>query len=151
MALKYVIKDNYFQDALRLMRISKSFREKDGVKNAVSVMATDKAKFALKDAGLMNGDIDKAKGSDLVLAVEADSDEIALEILKEMESTVTAGESESAADGSDLLSQELKVINVGLDIFRDALTDQSVKVVQVDWEVPAKGDEKIVSILKKMY
>lgn len=151
MALKYVIKDNYFQDALRLMRISKSFREKDGVKNAVSVMATDKAKFALKDAGLLNGEIEKAKGSDLVLAVEADSEDIALEILKEMESTVTAGESESAADGSDLLSQDLKVINVGLDIFRDALVDQSVKVVQVDWEVPARGDEKIVNILKKMY
>lgn len=151
MALKYTIKDNYFQDALRLMRISKIFREKEGVKKAVTVMATDKAKFALKDAGLMNGDIEKAKGNDLVLAVEADTEEIACDILKEMESTVSAGESSKAADGQDVLTEELRVINVGLDIFRDALVDQGVKVAQVDWEVPARGDEKIINILKKMY
>ena len=42
-------------------------------------------------------------------------------------------------------------MNIGLDIFRDALRAQGVEVVQVDWEVPAGGDEKIIEILKKMY
>ncbi len=151
MALKYTIKDNYYQDALRLMRISKSFRDKEGVKKAVTVMATDKAKFALKDAGLITEEINQARGSDLVLAVEADSEEIACQVLKEMEQTVSAGESGGAGAGEDVLNQELRVINVGLDIFKDALLSQGVNVVQVDWEVPAKGDEKIISILKKMY
>lgn len=151
MALKYSIKENYFQDALRLMRISKSFREKQGVKKAVTVMATDKAKYALRDAGLMNQDIDKARGSDLVLAVEAESDEIACEILKEMELTVSAGDSSGQSAGRDILNQEIRVVNVGLDIFRDALVSQGVKTAHVDWEVPAKGDQKIISILKKMY
>ena len=151
MALKYIIKDNYFQDALRLMRISKSFRDKEGVKKAVTVMATDKAKFALRDAGLINEEIDQAKGSDLVLAVEADSEQIACQVLKEMERTVSAGESGGAGAGEDILNYELKVINVGLDIFKDALVLQGVDVVQVDWEVPARGDEKIIGILKKMY
>lgn len=151
MALRYTIKDNYFQDALRLMRISKSFRDKEGVKKAVTVMATDKAKYALKDAGLINDEISNAKGSDLVLAVEADTEQIACQVLKEMEQTVSAGESTGAGAGEDVLNQELRVINVGLDIFKDALVNQGVKTVQVDWEVPAKGDEKIISILKKMY
>jgi hypothetical protein len=150
-ALKYTIKDNYYQDALRLMRISKSFRDKEGVKKAVTVMATDKAKFALKDAGLITEEINQARGSDLVLAVEADSEEIACQVLKEMEQTVSAGESGGAGAGEDFLNQELRVINIGLDIFKDALLSQGVNVVQVDWEVPAKGDEKIISILKKMY
>ena len=43
------------------------------------------------------------------------------------------------------------MVNIGLDIFKDALEAQDVKVVQVDWEVPAKGDEKVINILKKMY
>jgi hypothetical protein len=150
-ALKYTIKDNYYQDALRLMRISKSFRDKEGVKKAVTVMATDKAKFVLKDAGLITEEINQARGSDLVLAVEADSEEIACQVLKEMEQTVSAGESGGAGAGEDFLNQELRVINIGLDIFKDALLSQGVNVVQVDWEVPAKGDEKIISILKKMY
>ena len=76
---------------------------------------------------------------------------MAQKLLKEMEDTVSAGDSGTSASGRDVLNQELRVINVGLDIFKDALTTQGVNVVQVDWEVPAKGDEKVISILKKMY
>ena len=148
--LKFIIKKNYFQDALRLMRISKSMSEKEGVKKAVAVMATDKAKFALKDAGLVTDDINEASGSDLVMVVEADSEDAAASVLTEMETAVTASSSK-AGKGSDILGQEMRVINIGLDIFKEALEAQGVKTIQVDWEVPAKGDEKVLEILKKMY
>ncbi len=148
--LKYIIKKNYFQDALRLMRISKSMSEREGVKKAVAVMATDKAKFALKDAGLVTDDINAAAGSDLVMVVEADSEDAAASVLSEMETAVTASSSK-AGKGSDILGQEMRVINIGLDIFKEALDAQGVKTIQVDWEVPAKGDEKVLEILKKMY
>ncbi len=148
--LKYIIKKNYFQDALRLMRISKSMSEREGVKKAVAVMATDKAKFALKDAGLVTDDINAAAGSDLVMVVEADSEDAAASVLTEMETAVTASSSKTGK-GSDILGQEMRVINIGLDIFKEALDAQGVKTIQVDWEVPAKGDEKVLEILKKMY
>lgn len=148
--LKFIIKKNYFQDALRLMRISKSMSEKEGVKKAVAVMATDKAKFALRDAGLVTDDINAAAGSDLVMVVEADSEDAAASVLSEMETAVTASSSK-AGKGSDILGQEMRVINIGLDIFKEALDAQGVKTIQVDWEVPAKGDEKVLEILKKMY
>lgn len=146
-----MIKKNYFQDTLRLMRISKSVTEKNEVKKAVAVMATDKAKFALKDAGLLTEEITKANGSDLVMAVEAESQEIADQVLAEMERSVLAGISGTSEDVPDILDQEIQVINIGLDIFKEALEAQDVKVVQVDWGVPAKGDEKVINILKKMY
>lgn len=148
--LKFIIKKNYFQDALRLMRISKSMSEREGVQKAVAVMATDKAKFALKDAGLVTDDINEASGSDLVMVVEADSEDAADSVLSEMETAVTAS-SPKAGKGSDILGQEMRVINIGLDIFKEALDAQGVKTIQVDWEVPAKGDEKVLEILKKMY
>ena len=148
--LKYIIKKNYFQDALRLMRISKSMSEREGVKKAVAVMATDKAKFALKDAGLVTDDINAAAGSDLVMVVEADSEDAAASVLTEMETAVTASSSKTGK-GSDILGREMRVINIGLDIFKEALDAQGVKTIQVDWEVPAKGDEKVLEILKKMY
>ncbi len=150
MALKFKIKKNYFQDALRLMRISKNIRELDGVINAVAVMATDKAKYALEDAGLMTPEIKEASGSDLVIAVEANTKEFADETITQIEGLVSSDAS-GAGGSSDIIGQELKVINIGLDIFREALQEQDVKVEQVDWEVPAKGDEKIINILKKMY
>ena len=148
--LKFIIKKNYFQDALRLMRISKSMSEREGVKKAVAVMATDKAKYALGDAGLVTDDINAASGSDLVMVVEADSEDVADSVLSEMETAVTASSSK-AGKGSDIIGQEMRVINIGLDIFKEALDAQGVKTIQVDWEVPAKGDEKVLEILKKMY
>ena len=149
MALKFKIKENYFQDALRLMRISKNARDIEGVKKAVAVMATDKAKYAIEDAGLMTKEIKEASGSDLVIAVEASSEELADKAISDIESLISTG---IAASGSStgIIGQELKVVNVGLEIFKDALEAQGVKVVQVDWEVPAKGDEKVIGILKKM-
>ncbi len=151
MALKFKIKKNYFQDALRLMRISKNARESDGVINAVAVMATDKAKYALEDAGLMTPEIQEATGGDLVIAVKANTIELADENISKIEGIVSSDASGGSSRSSNIIGQELKVINIGLDIFKDALEEQDVKVVQVDWEVPAKGDEKVINILKKMY
>jgi len=150
-ALKFKIKKNYFQDALRLMRISKNARELDGVKKAVAVMATDKAKYALEDAGLMTPEIKEASGSDLVIAVEANTIEFADQTITQIESLFSSDASEGCSISADIIGQEIKVVNIGLDIFKEALEAQDVKVVQVDWEVPAKGDEKVINILKKMY
>jgi len=133
------------------MRISKSVREMEGVNQAVAVMATEKAKFALEDAGLITPEIKEAKGSDLVMIVEADTEKVAESKLAYMQEILSLGLSKSESKSSDILNQELRTINIGLDIFKEALEAQGVKVVQVDWEVPAKGDEKIINILKKMY
>ncbi len=150
MALKFKIKKNYFQDALRLMRISNNVRKFDGVINAVTIMATDKAKYALQDAGLMTPQIKEASGSDLVIAVEANTNELADQTIEQIESLVSSDASGGRVS-SDIIGQEIRVINIGLDIFKEALEAQDVKVVQVDWEVPAKGDEKVINVLKKMY
>jgi len=148
---KFKIKKNYFQDALRLMRISKSIREIEGVKKAVAVMATEKAKFALEEAGLMMPEIKDASGSDLIMTVEAEAEEVANQVLVKMEELVSAGASQSKKESSDILHQEIQAINIGLEVFKEALESQGVKVVQVNWQVPAKGDMKLINILKKMY
>lgn len=151
MVIKFKIKKNYFQDALRLMRISKSLSEREGVKKAVAVMATEKAKFALEDAGLMTKEIKNTNGSDLVMVVEALSDEAANQALAKMEELVSAGVSQDKKESPDILHQEIQAINIGLESFKEALEAQGVKVVHVNWQVPAKGDMKLINILKKMY
>jgi hypothetical protein len=152
MALKFKIKKGYFQDALRLMRISKNTSDIEGVEKAVAVMATEKAKFALKDAGLMTAEIDEATGSDLVIVVEAKSAEIAEETLDKMEEMISSGGPQARKPSSpDILNDEIQAINIGLETFMDALEAQGVNVKHVDWQVPAKGDTKLIKILKKMY
>ncbi|HEX9667437.1 MAG TPA: hypothetical protein VGA95_12900 [Thermodesulfobacteriota bacterium] len=152
MAIKFKIKKGYFQDALRLMRISKNLRDIEGVEKAVAVMATEKAKFALKDAGLMTAEINDASGSDLVIVVEAKSEEIAEETLDRMEEMISSGGPRAGKpSSSNILNDEIQAINIGLEAFKDALEAQGVKVKHVDWQVPAKGDMKLINILKKMY
>ncbi|HHX95187.1 MAG TPA: fdrA domain protein [Clostridia bacterium] len=51
---------------------------------------------------------------------------------------------------NELFSQELKVINVGIESFYNSLIDQNVKVVNVNWKPPAGGNEKMLSILNKL-
>jgi len=152
LAIKFKIKKGYFQDALRLMRISKNLRDIEGVEKAVAVMATEKAKFALKDAGLMTAEINDASGSDLVIVVEAKSEEIAEETLDRMEEMISSGGPRAGKpSSSNILNDEIQAINIGLEAFKDALEAQGVKVKHVDWQVPAKGDMKLINILKKMY
>jgi hypothetical protein len=49
-----------------------------------------------------------------------------------------------------LFSSELKVINVGLEIFNEALKAQGVNVVQVSWQPPPKLEKEYEDILSKM-
>lgn len=133
------------------MRISKSIREMEGVNNAVALMATEKAKFALEDAKLMTAEIKDTKGSDLVMVVESESEEMANQALVKMEELISSGASQSKKEAPDILNQEIQAINIGLESFKEALETQGVKVVHVNWQVPAKGDMKLVNVLKKMY
>jgi len=151
LTVKFKIKKNYFQDSLRLMRISKKIREMEGINNAVALMATEKAKFALEDVGLMTAEIKGTKGSDLVMVVDSESEETANQALAKMEELISSGALQRKKESPDILHQEIQAINIGLESFKEALEAQGVKVIHVNWQVPAKGDMKLVNILKKMY
>lgn len=49
-----------------------------------------------------------------------------------------------------LFSSELKVINIGLEIFTDALKAQGVDSVQVSWQPPPKLEKEYEEILSKI-
>jgi hypothetical protein len=49
-----------------------------------------------------------------------------------------------------LLSSELKVLNLGLDIFRQSLEAQKVKCVQVDLQQAPKLEKKLADALESL-
>lgn len=49
-----------------------------------------------------------------------------------------------------LLDTDLKVINIGMSIFYDALNVQNIKVVQVDWKPGPVLDKLSEEILSKI-
>ncbi len=46
--------------------------------------------------------------------------------------------------------KELKVLNVGLESFKEALEKQNVPVVQVQWKPEAGGNIKLLEIIDRL-
>jgi len=49
-----------------------------------------------------------------------------------------------------LFGSELKVINIGLELFKDALEAQGITVAHVSWEKPPKLEKEYADILSKI-
>jgi FdrA protein len=49
-----------------------------------------------------------------------------------------------------VLHQPLAAINVGLESFAESLEAQGAPVIQVDWQPPAGGNERLMAILERM-
>jgi hypothetical protein len=49
-----------------------------------------------------------------------------------------------------ILSESLKVVNIGIQSFADDLESQGVKVARVDWKPPAGGDEEMLRLLEEL-
>ena len=52
--------------------------------------------------------------------------------------------------GEELLNAELVVLNLGLDIFRQALTDQKVRCAQVALQQVPELEKKLADALDKL-
>ena len=50
----------------------------------------------------------------------------------------------------NLLEENLRVINIGLERFAWELDQQGVEVVHADWSPPASGNPKIADLLLKL-
>jgi FdrA protein len=51
---------------------------------------------------------------------------------------------------TSLLCEQVKVVNVGLNIFHKAIVEQEGSSVQVDWRPPAGGDTRLAALLSKV-
>jgi hypothetical protein len=50
-------------------------------------------------------------------------------------------------NANDLLNGPIIAINVGVQDFGEALEQQNVRVIYVDWTPPAGGDQAMIDIL----
>ena len=53
-------------------------------------------------------------------------------------------------NGDELRREPLVVVNVGVEIFYQALVEQGVRIVHVDWCPPAGGDSDMIGLLDKL-
>ena len=58
--------------------------------------------------------------------------------------------SSDKVEKKNILSENLKVINIGISTFADDLRSQNVEVINVDWKPPAGGDPEMLKLLEKL-
>jgi hypothetical protein len=57
---------------------------------------------------------------------------------------------EKKIDKNNILTEKLKVVNIGISTFADDLRSQNVEVIHVDWKPPAGGDIDMIKLLEKL-
>lgn len=97
MATVNTIKKNHYQDSMKLMQISQKLSAIPGVKKASAIMATEANLGMLKEAGLIEEIPESATANDLIVAVQADSEEIGKDAIKRLDSLLTPEESGSGS------------------------------------------------------
>lgn len=100
MSLRWAIRPGAYYDSVRLMQISARAAAMDGVRNASAVMATPMNLDTLRAVGLYDETFADASPNDLIIAVEADSEEAAEGALAAIEQMLTASAEENRGSGS---------------------------------------------------
>ena len=82
MSTEYLIKPSEYHDSVTLMETARELTALPGVVDAAVVMATEANKSILREAGMLLPEIEAATANDLVVVVQAESDEAAAHALE---------------------------------------------------------------------
>lgn len=125
MALVSQIKPKTYYDSVRLMRASEAVSNLAGVSQAIIAMGTDANKRVLAEAGLLTEGVESAGPNDLMIVVEAGSDEAAQGalaqadiVLTQTTRTATSGQAEARPQTLEQAHQSL--VNANLVIVSTA-------------------------------
>jgi hypothetical protein len=69
---------------------------------------------------------------------------------EERDTATTATNTNMLTTARRLLDSELNVVNIGLEIFHNALKLQNIKVIDVNWSPPPKLDKETEDLLDKI-
>jgi FdrA protein len=89
MAMVSKVKKNFYQDSMKLMQISQKLSNLSGIKKAAAIMATEANLAMLKETGLLKKEPDSTNPSDLIVAIEAESEKAANEALKTLDALLS--------------------------------------------------------------
>ncbi len=94
MPIRSLVKPNLYKDSVALMRISESLSGIEGVRLATLMMGTAANKEILEEAGRLQPEVKQAGPDDIMVVLEADSDEILEDALARIDTLLAGGGAE---------------------------------------------------------
>jgi FdrA protein len=92
MAIIQAVKKNQYQDSMKLMQISQKLSAIPGVRKASAIMATEANLRMLKEAGLIDKFPDSATANDLIVVVDADTEQKGRDAIIRLDSLLAPAE-----------------------------------------------------------
>ena len=123
------VRRTFYMDSVALMRISASISSLAGVDAAALMIGSTSNKQLMRNAGLLNGDGESAGANDLIIAVRAEDDGAAAEIIKKAEALLDA----PRADGGKTREWNPRTIESALQ----QLSDTNLALISVPGEFAA--------------
>ena len=132
MSVYIKVKRRFYQDSLKLMRISGDMQEYDGIRQAFAFMGTDINKTTRIPPEVLTGEAKTAGPDDLILMIECDDAEIAENALYEFDKKMT--ETAASVSQSGLNHEQLPST---LDEAIAAYPDAGIAVISIPGQYAA--------------
>ena len=100
MISKTLLKKNLYFDSVSLMKISGQVSALPGVKEAIVGMGTELNKELLQNLGLLDAEMENAEASDLLIGIQAETDEAIEKALSEVENSFARKNKTANSDGA---------------------------------------------------
>lgn len=134
MVTKTIVRQDVYYDSVKLMNISSKVLELDGVEEVMVSMGTDMNKELLENIGLKNKEAEKAKSSDLIIAIKASSEESYESAFEHVDELLNA---KNTGDGL-INKKNPKSIDDAVNLLEDA----NMVIISVPGEFAAREAEK---------
>lgn len=130
MISKVVIEGNAYHDSVTLMSLSSKMNGLEGVEQAVVSMGTQMNKDLLENIGLLTDEAQAATPNDLIIAVEASTDERIEEVMDVIQTELT---SKKGGSGKGKV-QSVKTANLALNVMPEA----NMAIISIPGEYAAR-------------
>ncbi len=134
MISKVLIEKNSYYDSVTLMSLSGNIKNEDGVVQAVVSMATDMNKDLLKNIGLLTEDAKNASENDLIIAIEAQTDEAAEQVILKVKEQLDSKKESNK-------NSEEKIASSSAEAFK-IMEDANLAVISVRGDYAAREAKK---------
>ncbi|WP_198295110.1 hypothetical protein, partial [Brachyspira pilosicoli] len=94
---KFILKINYYKDSITLMSLTNKVNTLEGVIDSTLGMATDMNKEIVKSIGFDESEINKAKSTDMMIALKLEDESYLDKVLSEIENMFIVKEEDNTS------------------------------------------------------
>jgi FdrA protein len=107
-----IIRKNQYYDSVRLMAISRQASASDGVRNVLVLLGSESNKKVLEDLGLLDDEARAATANDLMISIDAQTEEAGYAVLTEVDNLLaTAGTMSCELDNPVTIEGAIECMN----------------------------------------